>query len=161
MTVSPPPRERLDPRALRLWRLSDAIEAVVFVAIVAAVLIGLAVWRDWSKVLVAALIALAAIAATATVIWGPLLRWRNWRYEVRDQEVDLQHGVWTITRVRVPMARIQHVDIRRGPLERRYGLATVVLFTAAGAHAIPGLALEVADQLRDRIAALANTRDDV
>jgi len=69
--------------------------------------------------------------------------------------------VWTITRVRVPMARIQHVDIRRGPLERRYGLATVVLFTAAGAHAIPGLALEVADQLRDRIAALANTRDDV
>ena len=49
--------------------------------------------------------------------------------EVRDGEVDLQRGVLVRTRTLIPMARIQHVDTRRGPLERRFGLATVVLYT--------------------------------
>jgi membrane protein YdbS with pleckstrin-like domain len=75
--------------------------------------------------------------------------------------VDIQRGVLTITRTRVPMTRIQHVDTRRGPLEQRFGLATVILYTAAGANEIPALDLAVADIVRDRIATLANTHDDV
>ena len=59
------------------------------------------------------------------------------------------------------MARIQHVDTTRSPLQRRYGLASVILYTAAGANEIPALADPVAESVRFRIAALANTRDDV
>ncbi len=41
-------------------------------------------------------------------------------------------------------------------LQRRYGLDCVVLYTAAGANEIPALADEVAGEVRDRIAGLAN-----
>jgi membrane protein YdbS with pleckstrin-like domain len=59
------------------------------------------------------------------------------------------------------MARIQHVDTTTGPVERRLGLATVVLYTAAGASVIPALAQDEAAAVRERIAALANVHRDL
>ena len=43
-----------------------------------------------------------------------------------------------------------------------FGLASVTVATAAGEHEIPGLAFDVAEQLRDRAAELARlAREDV
>ncbi|MEA2512201.1 MAG: uncharacterized protein QOF33_3041 [Thermomicrobiales bacterium] len=131
---------------------------VGFAAVVTAIL---HLATDLSTVLAFAPVAIALIVGVATVVLIPSIRWRHWRYEVGDLEVDLERGLWTITRTSVPMSRIQHVDTRRGPLEQRFSLATVILYTAAGANEIPGLALSVADTVRDRIATLANTHDDV
>ena len=69
----------------------------------------------------------------------PELRWRRWRYEVRDEEIDLRHGTVRITRTLVPMLRVQHVDTTQGPLDQALKLATVVVHTAAGATIIPAL----------------------
>lgn len=154
------PEQRLDPRALALWRLSGAIGAVVVLAGVGLGL-ALAFRLGWPRPVVIALATLLALAAISGVWPIPDLTWRSWRYQVREADVDLQWGWWTVNRVRIPMARIQHVDTRRGPLERRFGLATLVLYTAAGANEIPALAEAAAAEARDRIAALANLADDL
>jgi membrane protein YdbS with pleckstrin-like domain len=159
--MSSPPHEQLDSRALRLWRIGEAVQSIVFVALAAVATIVLIVTTDLPWALSCIPVAVALIVGIADVVFVPSIRWRHWRYDVGELEVDLQRGLWTITRTRVPMARIQHVDTRRGPLERHFGLATVILYTAAGANQIPALAVAVADEVRDRIAALANTRDDV
>lgn len=157
----PEPRERLDPRAQTLWRISGLIQAVVFTGLavgamaVAHVLFGLG-WGWIIGVPVA-----VAVLGLALAIVVPTINWRQWRYDIREEEVDIRHGIVTVTRQLVPMARIQHVDTRRGPLQRRFGLASVVLYTAAGAIEIPELADAVAAAVRDRIAALANVRDDL
>ena len=91
----------------------------------------------------------------------PELRWRRWRYEVRDQEIDLRHGTLRITRTLVPMLRVQHVDTTQGPLDQALGLATVVVHTAAGATTIPALEEAHAGRLRDHIATLARTADEL
>ena len=91
----------------------------------------------------------------------PDLRWRRWRYEIREDEVDLQRGIYWISRTLVPLARIQHVDTRSGPLQRRFGLATVVFYTAAGPNQIPELSAPVAAGVRDRIAALTKEQDEL
>ncbi len=91
----------------------------------------------------------------------PDLRWRRWRYEIREDEVDLQRGVLWVTHTLVPLARIQHVDTQSGPLQRRFGLATVVFYTAAGANQIPELSAPVAAQARDRIAELTREQDEL
>ena len=158
---SSPPREHLDPRALRLWRIGEAVQSAVVFVIAAAVTAVLIRATDLSLVLASLPALLGLILGVASVVYVPAIRWKHWRYEVRDLEVDIQRGVLTITRTRVPMTRIQHVDTRRGPLEQRFGLATVILYTAAGANEIPALDLAVADVVRDRIATLANMHDDV
>ena len=161
MATRPAPRERLDPRARTLWRLSGALQAVPLVLVV-GVGVGALVWFDVVSPPVAVVPAIVGLGLVGVgVALVPDLIWRHWRYEIGEAEVDLQHGWLTVTRTLVPMARIQHVDTRRGPLQRRFGLASVVFYTAAGASEIPALADHVADATRDRIAVLANTRDDL
>jgi membrane protein YdbS with pleckstrin-like domain len=55
---------------------------------------------------------------------------------------------------------MQYVDVTSGPLDRRLGLATVTMHTAAAASdaSIPGLLADEATRLRDRLAALGEAR---
>ncbi len=108
------------------------------------------------------LLALAVLALAGVVVGVvPELRWRRWRYEIRPDEVDLQRGIFWISRTLVPLARIQHVDTRQGPLQRRFGLSTVVLYTAAGPNQIPELSTPAAERARDRIAELTREHDEL
>jgi uncharacterized protein len=155
------PAERLDSRAKTLWRITGALGALPLVAGGA--------FASWILLSVADLpllfgllpflAALALFVALASVV--PDLRWRRWRYEIRDDEVDLQRGILWIRRTLVPLARIQHVDTQSGPLQRRFGLATVVFYTAAGANQIPELSASVAAEARDRISELAREQDEL
>lgn len=54
----------------------------------------------------------------------------------------------------VPFARVQHIDVTRGPLERMFGVASLVVHTA-GTHnsivTLPGLSPGDADAMRETI----------
>ena len=161
MASRPPPEEHLDPRATTLWRLSGLLQIVPFVIAIVAGAVGL-IWFDLLSTPIVVVVAAAIVLLLAIATWViPGLVWKYWRYEIGEANVDIQHGWLTTTRTVIPMARIQHVDTRHGPLQRRFGLASVVLYTAAGASQIPALADEIATSARDRIAALANVHDDL
>ncbi|MNC77824.1 Bacterial membrane flanked domain protein [compost metagenome] len=53
------------------------------------------------------------------------------------------------------MVRIQHVDMKQGPVMRKYRVAAITFSTAAGVHEIPGLDLDTAEAVRNRIVELA------
>src|SRR4051794_31472149 len=61
----------------------------------------------------------------------PLLRWSRWRWDIRDEGIDIRHGTLTVRRTLIPWVRVQHVDTRRGLLEQNLGLSTVIVHTAA------------------------------
>jgi membrane protein YdbS with pleckstrin-like domain len=87
-----------------------------------------------------------------------LLRYRLWGYEVRDDSLYLERGVFTRVRTVVPFVRIQHVDSARGPIERMLGLASTVVYTAGSRGAdvqIPGLTPDGSDDLQERLKGLA------
>jgi membrane protein YdbS with pleckstrin-like domain len=116
---------------------------------------------DWSPALLVVLIVGWAAIFVVWVLVFPSLAYQRWRFDIGDEEIDIQRGRMWIERVLVPMARVQHVDTERGPLQRRLGLASVVVHTAAGHFEIPALDLERAVELRTRIAVLARVSDDV
>jgi membrane protein YdbS with pleckstrin-like domain len=150
--MTPEPSRRLASAARWLWR-AQGLGATVAALIAGGVLseqAGGAVWM-----LLPLVVAIVAIGVV------PELRWARWRYEVRDDEIDLRHGTVRITRTLVPMLRVQHVDTTQGPLDQALGLATVVVHTAAGTTTIPALDEGHAARLRDRIAALARTADEL
>ena len=157
----PPPREPLDPRARTMWDVDGAIQSAIWSAMLIAAawtLIRFTPITDWWVYLGAGV--LIGINLIGTIV-GPGWRYRFWRYEIRDDEVDLQYGWLVQKRQLVPMTRIQHVDTRRGPLQRRFGLSSVVFYTAAGSMEIPALSQDVAASVRDRIADLAKVHDDL
>lgn len=60
-------------------------------------------------------------------------------------------------------ARVQHLDIERGPIERRYGLATLVVHTAGtrlSAVRQPGFDEDSANRLRDALVPHQREHDD-
>jgi membrane protein YdbS with pleckstrin-like domain len=154
------PAERLDPRAMTLWRITGALNMLPL--LVGAGFAALALSRSGVSRLFEVLPMLAVLVLAGVIVGVvPGLRWRRWRYEIRPDEVDLQRGIFWISRTLVPLARIQHVDTRQGPLQRRFGLSTVVLYTAAGPNQIPELSTPVAESARDRIAELTREQDEL
>lgn len=64
----------------------------------------------------------------------------------------IRSGVWWRGELFVPRARIQHTEIQQGPLDRRWGMASVSIHTAGTrleSIKLPGLPRPVAESLRD------------
>ena len=83
-------------------------------------------------------------SAVALVAWGWVVvgrAVRSWGYAERDDDLLVTSGVLFRQLVVVPYGRMQFVDVTAGPLDRRFGLATVQLHTASAATdaQIPGL----------------------
>ncbi|MCY9187617.1 PH domain-containing protein [Bacillus mojavensis] len=153
------PKNQISPDGLKVWRLQEIMISAVCLLIVIAVAV-LSYFFHWPYWISGVLCAVWLLGSVVTVYLIPKVRHKVWRYEVHENEIDIQSGIFVVTRVIVPMVRVQHVDTSQGPLLRKYNLATVKIFTAATVHSIPALEMKEADQLRDSISRLARVTDD-
>ena len=139
-------------------RLATARVLVLLVCAVPLVLLAL-VLAVWVWKWLWALVALVVVAA----LWGtwvvrrqvPAITWAE-----GPEELVIRRGRIFRTLVSVPYGRMQFVDVESGPLERRFGLATVQLHTASpeSAAQLPGLPTAEAEALRTRLAARGETQ---
>ncbi|MBY0099551.1 PH domain-containing protein [Mesobacillus maritimus] len=155
----PEPQTRISKRALVVWRITGVITSL-FSWIVGGALVTLGVLFDWPVWMIIALIILILIFSYLFTFFFPKLRWKRWRYEVREQEIEIQRGVFIMKRTLIPMVRVQHVDTQQGPLLRKYQLSTVMISTAATVHEIPALEMDEAEELRRSISRLARVADE-
>ena len=103
----------------------------------------------------------AAFAVTSIITLSLVpRRVRSIGYQLRDDDLLFRRGLLFQRFVSVPYGRMQLVDINRGPLARAVGLSELKFVTAAVATGvvIPGLPAAEAEELRDRLVALAETR---
>ncbi|MGO4463515.1 PH domain-containing protein [Streptomyces sp. M-16] len=138
---------------LGLRRLLLVIWTVVL-TVATAVPLGLLAGPAW---------AVCALFWPAVLVWGWVMvgrNWRSWRYAERADDLLISRGVLWREQTVVPYGRMQLVEVTSGPLERRFGLASVQLHTAAAASdaRIPGLVPAEAERLRDRLTALGEAR---
>jgi uncharacterized protein len=153
------PRKKISERALSVWRIYGMIGLAVSFAVF-AVVTALIIVFDGPKWIIPILILLFIGDGYLFLFFIPRLRWRRWRYEVREEEIEIQHGLFTVKRTLIPMIRVQHVDSKQGPLFKKYKLASVTISTAATVHEIPALDEEEAEELRYSISRLARVADD-
>jgi membrane protein YdbS with pleckstrin-like domain len=102
----------------------------------------------------------AAVLGALIGAWRGERSWRRTGWLIDAAGFNLRRGQWWRSETRVPQSRVQHLDVRRGPLQRRFGLSTLVIHTAGTrfhAVSIAGLDADDAERLRD---ALAHQDDD-
>ncbi len=154
------PKEKIDPRAWKVWTIHGIISFIIVLGLALAFnrfgvpLLGL---ESYFGIIA---VALALVYAPWAIAVSPWLTMRFWRYEVRADEMETQHGVFIIRRHLIPMVRVQHVDTEHGPLMRYFGLATLYVSTAATRFPIPALPRQRAEELRGEISALARVSDE-
>jgi uncharacterized protein len=150
-----PPRARLlfHVQALMRWGLAW----VPFCLVVAGVLL-------YVSAAVAGLVGAAlAFLGFLQAVWLPSLAFERTGWILLDDALRIRSGVWVHAEVAIPRQRVQHVDVRQGPIERWLGLAHLHVHTASGLGAdgsLPGLELAVAESLRRDLVARA-ADDDV
>jgi len=157
---------RLDPAHVPASRLTALITTAILTAV--AALGGTIFWFAaddlgtlWKLAVVGATGALVAFIAVVGYLWPPLeLRRTRWR--IGPDGMEIKRGVVWRHVVNVPSSRIQHTDVAQGPIQRRFGLATLVVHTA-GTHEyeinLEGITQDVAFGVRDYLLAVRDDRD--
>ena len=150
--------QHLPARGTKLAAFGGAFGFAIPFAVASAFLSRLA---DFSSPwLVAPVVGLLGAAFGA---WLAVKRHRRTLWKLDEHGFALQRGRWWQTESRVPISRVQHLDLKRGPLERAFRLATLVIHTAGtrmAAVSVSGLDGEDAERLRDRLARQLDNDDD-
>lgn len=142
---------RLDPRIKPLWLVAGALTLAQIVAGVA--LLDFLVPHPLPDGRVTLGVTLVGLVVVAVV---PFVRYGRWRYALRQQDLWIRQGLFTVTVSVIPYRRLQFVDTRQGPLDRMFGLSQLVVHTAAlgTAGRLPGLDADHAERLRETLAQL-------
>jgi hypothetical protein len=134
---------------------------IVGYVISAAVVLGAASFAAWffGQPLVWMAVSVLAVMFLITIVLTPR-RVRSIGYALRQDDLLFRRGILFQRFVSVPYGRMQLVDINRGPLARWLGLSELKFVTAAAATGvvIPGLPEADAEELRDTLVALAESR---
>src|SRR5690606_21839665 len=96
------------------------------------------------------------LLAAWVIVRVPLRRYQARGYQFGADRLRVVRGLLYRSDTVVPFGRVQHIDVQQGPVERGYGLATLVLHTAGNHNAsvaLPGLARDDALAMRDEIRA--------
>ena len=148
----------LPARGAKLAAVGSAFAFAVPCTVAAAFLSKLAdLGSPWAVAPVAGLLG-AAFGA-----WLGVKRHRRTMWILDDEGFALRRGRWWQVESRVPVSRVQHLDLKRGPLERAFTLATLVVHTAGtrmAAVSVSGLDDADAERLRDRLARQLDHDDD-
>ena len=150
-------RRQLDPRWISAERLSGWITFAVFAAFWGAALpvawLAGALDPIWRALALGGGGAFAALLVWLATAW-PAISYRHAWYAIDDTGIEIGRGVIFRRVTLVPRSRVQHTDVTQGPIERRFGLGTLVIHTAGTEFArvaLPGLAHATAMTLRDAL----------
>ncbi|AYF99443.1 PH domain-containing protein [Protaetiibacter intestinalis] len=145
---------RVSPKYLVVDLVGTFVTGVLFTAAssLPAWLLGWGAWW-WAAPIAVGVFGIVMLALTPR-------RVRAIGYRLREDDLLFRTGIMFQRFVAVPFGRMQLVDINRGPLARAVGLAELKLVTAAAASGvtIPGLPFAEAEELRDHLVAVAETR---
>jgi hypothetical protein len=147
----------VDPRSMTVARLvgmawTCGIAVVQYIVILIVWAAGPISNRGLMALSAAGVVVFAAALALAYK-W-PELHHRHLRYRVDDRGVRIRRGVLWRKVISIPASRVQHTDVSQGPVQRRYQLATLTVYTAGTEGAsisLEGLEQTAARRLRDHL----------
>ena len=89
-----------------------------------------------------------------SIVLAPQRIYRRLGYALTERVLQVVRGWMFHTDTVVPLVRVQHLDVVRGPVDKLFGTATLVVHTA-GTHnsivTLPGLSPDRAAEIRDII----------
>ncbi len=145
----------LDPKYISLeklvgWIVCGIIGGGLIVGVV--FLLAHVAMPGWTRVLVGGVVFVLCAGLAWLAHCFPGIEYRHKSYRVNGHRVEIRKGVVWRQVLDVPRSRVQHTDVEQGPIERRFGIAHLVIHTAGTMNAsvtMEGLRYETAIAIRD------------
>src|SRR5699024_10889764 len=115
------PQHRLDKQFIKASIINELIESVIFFLLL-AVLFYLNYLFSWAILIGLILIGITVIMILSSIwslLFRPFLLYRNNRYEVDENFLQLKSGALFERHELVPMTKIQSVETNQGPIMRK------------------------------------------
>ena len=96
-------------------------------------------------------------------LWLGFRQFRHVAWRLDGDGLAIRRGRLYQRETRVPVTRVQHLDLKRGPWQRRRHLATLIVHTAGTRHSavtLPHLDADDAERLRDVLGRQIDRDDD-
>ena len=165
--LADPRLKSLDARYVTVERIAGWISTAVL-ATLALVLLSVLTVVNWPPAWGVGLVALGMLAILSTLAWfahaWPPIAYRWCRYVANEEGLRIYRGVLWRSVINVPRSRIQHTDVRQGPLQRRFGVGKLVVHTAGTQFAaieLDGISREEALALRELLTAGEDEHDAI
>jgi hypothetical protein len=154
--------EKPDLKAITGWRIGRLIGLIIFLvlgiaaSIVVTVVDELSPAALWVYLISGGIVLLNLLG----LLILPGIEYRQWKYLITDEKVEIVHGIFFVTTSIVPIVRIQHITVGQGPIYRKLGLFKVTIALASGTFEIVGLKDERAREISETLRARLYTRLD-
>ena len=159
--------KKLEKNALKYMYVISGIGIVVYGVIFLGIAANL--WFGWffpgipHRQIVAGIVLALYAVLTVTKLVSPKILYNWYRYAINEEEINIRSGVFVKKTSIVPIERVQKIEMSRGPVERRYGLASVSVVTAGGDVDVQYLpaaeAEEIAASLKRKVSRIARGRE--
>ena len=129
---------------------------------------GISLVASWPPTIWTGSIALGILAVVLVLAWAthsyPKIAHKWCKYRLDEHGLEIHRGwIWR-TVVNIPRSRVQHTDVRQGPIQRQYEIGTLVVYTAGTQHAsveLAGLSKVEAMRLRSQLISDGQGQDAV
>ena len=142
--------QRVDPKRVILDRITGTIMSTVFGGIIlttmaiATLTVHLGSEMAFDRFFWVTLVAwgsslfLVLAIFILNFVW-PRLKYNATFWRLGEDGLEIWRGVIWRHQLSVPRARVQHADVVQGPLQRHYGIATLIVHTAGTQNSSVGL----------------------
>lgn len=141
--------EKLSKRALGCMYTASIIGAIVGLGIIGA---GNLFWFIPDDIQIGKIISLVlAVIIVLNAIISPYFRFHRYSYRIDEEFIDVREGYLFVERNIVPLERLHKMQTLKGPIDRMFKVAKVVVTTAGGDVTLRFLDEEKAEQIAESL----------
>ncbi len=146
----------IDPKAKSCMRVVSAIWNLILFAVTTVVLMILSSEGVIGDSFFIGIAVTVFAFCLIYVIVAPTVRYKRYKYYIDEDMLVVVEGLFFVTKSIAPIERIHQIAVKRGPIDRMYGISNVVVTTAGGEVKIAFLDNDVAEEIADRLRVRVN-----
>lgn len=137
--------KKVEASAKKLWVIDGIIGSIVLMVI------AYLIYYFAKKYVGYWPLVLAGIVSFLSIFVHPFIEYKQWGYCITDEKVEFQHGIYYKKKIIIPISRIQHLTIKQGPLQKKFKLATIEIYTAGSNHDIEAILMSEAEGIVEKL----------
>lgn len=143
----------LDKKGITVMRINALISGVITLLIIGiiAMFIYPEIENILGKTLIIIISLLILIIILINILVFPKIRYDRYKYLVTDEKIEVKKGLFLITTSIIQIKRIQKIELSNGPIDRKFSLSNVEIYTAAGTVDIKFLSNNEAREISDKV----------
>lgn len=139
--------EKLSKGAMKCMYVATGIGSVIGLAIIAAINL---LWFFPEDIETGKMISLfITIILVVNALFSPYFRYHRYKYSINEECIDIVEGYIFVSREIIPIERLHKLETQRGPIDRMFKVAKLIVTTAGGDATIRFLEEEKADQIAE------------